>query len=107
MKQLISKFVRTFFRKELELRVKIYHVLAMAGVIICIAMTIVSMVQQSPVSTGINAGTGIVSLLLLIYSAKGGKQSICYWTTVICIFLILFPSLFLFTMIVLKIITII
>ena len=96
MKQLISKFVRTFFRKELELRVKIYHVLAMAGVIICIAMTIVSMVQQSPVSTGINAGTGIVSLLLLIYSAKGGKQSICYWTTVICIFLILFPSLFLF-----------
>ena len=96
MEQLISKFVRTFFRKELELRVKIYHVLAMTGVIICIAMTIVSMVQQLPVSTGINAGTGIISLLLLIYSAKGGKQSICYWISVICIFLILFPSLFLF-----------
>ena len=95
MKQLISKFVCTFFRKELELRVKIFHVLAMAGVIICIAMAILSMVQQMPVGTGINAGTGIVSLSLLIYSAKGGKQSICYWMTVICIFLILFPSLFL------------
>lgn len=95
MKQLISKFVRIFFRKELELRVKIFHVLAMAGVVICIATTILSVVQQMPVSTGINAGAGIISLLLLIYSAKGGKQSICYWISVICIFLILFPSLFL------------
>ena len=96
MRQLISKFVRTFFRKELELRVKIFHVLAMSAVIICIATTIVSMLQQMPVKTGINAGTGIISLLLLIYSAKGGKQSICYWISVICVFLILFPSLFLF-----------
>lgn len=96
MKQLISKFVRTFFRKELELRVKIFHVLAMAAVIICVATTIVSVIQQMPVKTGINAGTGIISLLLLIYSAKGGKQSICYGISVICVFLILFPSLFLF-----------
>lgn len=96
MKQLILKFGRTFFRKELELRVKIFHVLAMAAVIICIVTTIVSMIQQMPVKTGINVGTGIISLLLLIYSAKGGKQSVCYWISVICVFLILFPSLFLF-----------
>lgn len=95
MKQLISKFVSIFFRKELELRVKIFHVLAMVGVVICMITTILSMAQQMPVGTVINAGTGIISLLLLIYSARGGKQSICYWTTVICIFLILFPSLFL------------
>ncbi len=96
MKQQIARFIHTFFRKELELRVKIFHVLAIAGVLICISFTIVSLVQGMMVSLAINAGTGVISLGLLIYSARGGKTEICYIATVVCIFLILFPSLFVF-----------
>ncbi len=96
MKQTFAKLLHTFFRKELELRTKIFHVLAIAGVLICVSVTIVSLLQDMMVSVVINAGTGIISLGLLIYSAKGGKQEICYLTTVVCIFLILFPSLFIF-----------
>ncbi len=96
MKDLLNKFVYTFFRRELELRRKIFHVLAIAGVCICVAMTIVSITQEMAVSIAINAGTGVISLALLIYSARGGKPGICYWSTVVFIFMVLFPSLFVF-----------
>lgn len=96
MKKLLSSFFHTFFRKELELRVKVFHVLAITGFFICIATTIISILQEMTISAVINAGTGILSLFLMLYSAKGGKPSICYIGTVICIFLILFPSLFIF-----------
>ncbi len=90
----MKKFFHIFFRREFDLRVKIFHVLAIAGVLLCVTTTIVSIVQGLLASTIINAVTGVISLALLIYSAKGGRQKICYWVTVICIFLILFPSLF-------------
>ncbi len=96
MKPLISGFLRMFFGKELELRVKIFHILGIAGVVICISASILSLFQEMFLSLLITAGAGLFSLFLLIYSAKGGRQSFCYGATVVVIFLILFPSLFLF-----------
>ncbi len=94
MKQIVGKFLHIFFRKELDLRTKIFHVLAISGVMLCIVTTILSIVQGLVNSTIINAVTGVVSFALLVYSAKGGKQKVCYWTTVVFIFLIFFSSLF-------------
>ncbi len=96
MKGPLSKLIYILFRKELELRVKIFHVLAMSGVLICVSVTAVSAIQGMYVSMAINAGTGLLSLILLIYSARGGRQELCYWASIVSIFLVLFPSLFLF-----------
>ncbi len=94
MKQLFKKYIDIFFNKELELRAKIFNVLATAGVLLCLTTAIVSVVQGLVASIVINAVTGCVSLALLIYSARGGNQKFCYWATVVFVFLILFPSLF-------------
>ena len=96
LKRLKHFITYTFFRKELELRVKIFHVLASAGVLICISMMILALSTDMIVSAFINMVTGMFSFFLLVYSVKGGRQQICYVGTVIVIFLILFPTLFLF-----------
>ncbi len=96
MKQTFAKFLHTFFRKELELRTKIFHVLAMAGVLICVVMIVVSLLQNMMISMAICVLSGIVSIGLLIYSARGGRSEICHWATVVCIFLVLFPCLFVY-----------
>ena len=94
MKKAIILYLNTFFGKELELRVRLFHVLAITGIIICIIMTGVSIAGGMVISTIINAGAGLVSLFLLLYSAKTKRYQFCYYMTIVVIFFILFPSLF-------------
>ena len=94
MKKLVHTYLNTFFGKDLELRVKLFHVLAITGFLICVAMSGVSIAGGMPISTIINIGAGVVSLALLLYSAKSGRYRFCYWATILVIFFILFPSLF-------------
>ena len=94
MKRIVPMYLKTFFGQELELRVKLFHVLAITGFIICVIMTWVSLVGEMYISMAINMGAGVVSLGLLIYSTRTGKYRICYWISIVVIFLILFPSLF-------------
>lgn len=88
--------IKQLFGKDVDLRVKIFHVLAVTGFAICIVMTGISLAGSMWVSALINLGTGIVSMGLLIYSTKTGRYQICYWATIVVIFFILFPSLFFF-----------
>ena len=94
MKRIVPMYLKTFFGQELELRVKLFHVLAITGFIICVIMTWVSLAGGMYISMLINIGAGAVSLGLLIYSTRTGKYRICYWISIVVIFLILFPSLF-------------
>ena len=94
MKKAFLLYLNTFFGKKLDLRVRLFHVLAITGVIICICMTAVSIAGEMWISVGINVGAGLVSLFLLLYSAKTKRYQFCYYITIVVIFLILFPSLF-------------
>ena len=94
MKKWGSTVIRKLFGKELDLRVKLFHVLAITGMIVSIITTIVSAASGTPVTAVINAASGLVSLGLLIYSAKSGRYQFCYAVTIICIFFVLFPSIF-------------
>ena len=94
MKKFIGYYLKAFYGKEVELRIKLFHVLATTGFIICVAMTIVSILGHMMISMFINMGAGLVSLFLLIFSAKKGHYQFCYATTLVVIFFILFPSLF-------------
>ncbi|MGN0987823.1 MAG: sensor histidine kinase, partial [Otoolea sp.] len=96
MKKAIKMLIHTFFRKDQELRVKLFHVLAMAGTVICILMAIQSFAVGAGISSIlINVGTSILSASLLLYSAKSGNYQFCYMITIFLIFLVLFPALFL------------
>ena len=94
MKKLAAFFGHTFFGKELELRVKLFHVLAITGVLVCIAMTGVSIAGGMVFSAVINFCAGTLSLLILIYSAKTHRYNRCYAATIVCVFFVLFPTLF-------------
>ena len=61
MKKAILLYLNTFFGKDLELRVRLFHVLAITGVIICVIMTVVSVMGRMWASVVINAGAGLVS----------------------------------------------
>ena len=94
MKKLTSAWLQTFFGRQLEFKVRLFHVLAITGVLICIVMTVVSMIGGMYVSAAINFGAGLVSLFLLLYSARKQRYRFCYTTTLAVIFFLLFPSLF-------------
>ena len=94
MKKLFLTCLNTFFGKELELKVRLFHVLAVTGVVICIIMTGASMAGKMWASMAINMGAGLASLCLLLYSARTRRYRLCYGLTIGVIFFILFPSLF-------------
>ena len=96
MKIVLKQSLNRFFGKDLELRVRLFHVLAITGFLICVIMTGVSVAGQMWISAGINLFAGVVSFSLLIYSAKSKRYQFCYGVTIGVIFFLLFPSLFFF-----------
>ena len=66
MKKWSAALIHKLFGKELDLRVKLFHVLALTGMIVSIVTTIVSAVGGIPVTAVINAASGLVSLGLLL-----------------------------------------
>lgn len=94
MKKWGKFLLQKLFGKELELRVKVFHMLAITGIIVSIVTAIVSAISGSPVTAVINAASGLVALGLLFYSARSGHYQFCYAVTIVCIFFVMFPSIF-------------
>ena len=91
MKPNFLRLKKLFFSEEMDLRVKIFNVLAMAGVVNCILMVALGLViGSSSANLFFNLGTGILSAGLLIYSAKSGRYQFCYTVTIGVIFLVFF-----------------
>ncbi len=96
MQNTIAKFMQTFFGTELDFRVKIFNLLALAGTICSAAMAVLAVaLHWSTLTMVLNTGASILSFFLLVYSAKSGKYQFCYTVTIVAIFLIIFPFLFL------------
>ena len=96
MEQTFARLHNSFFRKDMDFRVKIFNLLAIAGVINCIAMVVVALVNGSGAANILlNVAAGILSLFLLVYSAKSGRYQLCYTVTIFGIFILLFVPVFL------------
>lgn len=95
MKLTFTKLRNRFFGKDMDFRVKIFNLLAMAGVINCIAMVVLALANGGGMTNILlNVASGILSLFLLIYSAKSGRYQFCYTVTIFGIFIFMFPLLF-------------
>ncbi|MDR0948433.1 MAG: response regulator [Lachnospiraceae bacterium] len=87
--------LRKFFDKKLDLRERLFHILALAGIGISGVVTIYAVIRQYGAgSTLISLFSCLLSIFLLFFSVTTGKYRVCYFITIFCIFLVVLPSLF-------------
>ena len=95
MTMLLDLIRRTFLNKQLDFRVRLFNVLAMAGALIGLIITVSGiMAGVSIMNVATNFASMLLSCALLYYSYQSGKYQICYLITIIAIFMVLFPIMF-------------
>lgn len=86
---------RLYFDGALDLRVRIFNILATAGVLVTVTIGIVNLISGAgAVAILVDCAAAALSAGLLYYSYRTQKYQHCYLITIIAIFLILFPYLF-------------
>ncbi|HWQ73818.1 MAG TPA: ATP-binding protein [Syntrophomonas sp.] len=84
-----------FLAKRLDFRVRLFNVLAMAGMAIGLTAAVSGVFTNLGLwNILVNLITATLAFCLLYYSYKSGKYQQCYMFTTIIIFLIFFPVLF-------------
>ena len=95
MKKLLKHFLKTFFNKKLDFRVRLFNVLAIAGIVISSLMAIGGIIVNiGPTNLILCTCSTLLSVWLLYYSYRSGNYQFCYKVTIVAIFLILFSMLF-------------
>ena len=95
VKNLLKTIIDRCFDRQLGLRVRIFNVLAMAGVLVSTISAVMAGVLGDPAwEVLMYASFAVLSGALISYSTKTGRYQICYKITIILIFLIGFPIFF-------------
>jgi signal transduction histidine kinase len=95
VKKLLIRFRNAFFAPQLDLRVRLFHVLAIGGTITSLLMGLFGFVGSSGfVNITFNLAAAALSYSMLIYTRRTGRYQACYLITIIVIFMGLFPVLF-------------
>lgn len=95
MKLTLPPMLRTFFRPELDFRVRLFNLLAMSGIVISLLNVVFSSAIVGDFSmVVINFGIACLSGGLLYYSNTSGQYQRCYLITIIVIFFTGFALLF-------------
>ena len=92
---LLLKTGRKLFGSQLDFRVRLFNILALAGVLISLVTGITGLIISAGLANALqNLVSMVLSAALLWYSFVSGRYQLCYMITVICIFMGLFPALF-------------
>ena len=94
MRTSIRRLVSRFWDGKLDFRVRLFNVLAIAGVGISVATMIFNLITHILIGALISALLAVLSAGLLIYTYRTGKYRIAYFITIVAIFMIFFPMLF-------------
>lgn len=95
MKEKLSQFIDRFLNKQLDFRVRLFNVLAMGGTVISLAMALFGIATDAgPGNIAANCISAALSYALLYYSQRTGRYQLCYFITIVAIFLGLFPIMF-------------
>jgi len=95
MKEKLSQFFNRFINKQLDFRVRLFNVLAMGGTVTSLAMALFGiMTDAGPGNIAVNLISAALSYALLCYSQRTGRYQLCYFITIVAIFLGLFPIMF-------------
>lgn len=90
----IKRIITRFFDRELDFRVRLFNVLAIAGTGISGATLLLNIITAMWASAVLSAFLTVLSGGLLIFTYKTGKYQVGYIVTITVIFMILFPVLF-------------
>ena len=90
--------LRSFFahlmRREQDFRIRLFHVLALAGIAISIATLLLNLCTSMWTGVLISGLLVVISTSLLLFIYWTGRYQLGYGITITVIFLILFPLLF-------------
>jgi len=90
----IRRFFAKYYGSDLDFRVRLFNLLASVGTTISIFRAITGIPDGLPV---VAAGLGCAAAAagLMVWATKSKRYALCYSITIIVIFLMLFPALFL------------
>ncbi len=91
MRQLIN----LFFSEQLDFRVRLFHVLAIGGTLISFSTGIVAVLNNADLfNIAMNFLAAALSFTILMFSVRTGRYQLCYFLTIVFIFIGIFPILF-------------
>ena len=90
----IKNFTARIFDSGIDFRIRLFTVLAIAGVGISAATLVLNIITSMWTSAILSALLTLLSAGLLIFTYKTGKYQIGYTVTIVTIFMIFFPMLF-------------
>lgn len=90
----IKRVAARFFDRSLDFRVRLFNVLALAGVGISAATVVLNIITGMWSSAALSALLALLSAGLLIFTYRTGKYQIGYMITIFTIFMVFFPMQF-------------
>ena len=95
MQKIALVFLEHYFGDKLDFRVRLFNVLAVAGMALSLCGGMLSILNGEGIfSTIANFSTTVVAFALMHYASASGRYQLCYTITVIVIFVIAFSFLF-------------
>ncbi len=95
MNKFLLKTGKKLFGDRLDFRIRLFNIIAVAGVIISLVSTITGIVASTGLASILQTlGMMLVSIVALWYGNISGKYQLCYIVSIICIFLLLYSALF-------------
>lgn len=86
-----------FLNQELDLRVRMFNVLAITGILVSLISTVSCIVNNEGVKSVLsNFFTSLIAYGLMYYASKSGRYQFCYIVTIIVIFIVSFSFIFFF-----------
>lgn len=90
----VRTIAKALFDENTDFRVRLFNVLAFAGVGISVATLLLNLVTGMMTSSALSAVLAVLSAGLIVFTHKTGKYHVAYFVTIVTIFMILFPILF-------------
>ncbi|WP_165919305.1 ATP-binding protein [Kineothrix alysoides] len=88
-------FLDKFFSRELDVRVRMFNVLAIAGIIVSFISAMASIVNsEGLVSFLVSLTAAFVAYTLMCYASKSGKYQLCYIIAIMAVFFFCFTFIF-------------
>ncbi len=94
-KRIARRFLNSYFNPAFDLRIHLFNILALAGVIVSLVAALSSYVNGE---SGFNIVSGLlgaaIAAALLLYASRSGRYQLCYSMTIALVFFLLFPAIF-------------
>ena len=86
---------KKLFGEQLDFRVRLFNILAFAGVLVSLAGSIAGIfISAGPYNFVLCIVAAVFAAIMLWYASVSGKYHLCYMITIICVFLLIFPAIF-------------